>query len=216
MSYMRLMMSNAWWAFGGHALWIRFMSKLYECVHCLGSLSTPCTRQAHQVRHSYYMVYYEESILKALHLQGEQHHFFTIHLTSSSSACGGVVSSRVHSSPVKLEASVAAFWEPSTPNGKNHMLFMLYLRSSHWSPGVVFLRLIHTSPVCSRNDCLAFVSKNCATNTQQLLCRISLIGNPNTSNIEISMLWVGLVKTLDAFSMSADSTVVLLFYELCG
>ena len=30
------------------------------------------SRQAHQVRHSYYMVYYEESILKALHLQGKK------------------------------------------------------------------------------------------------------------------------------------------------
>ena len=108
--------------------------------------------------------------------------------------------------PSPLQSSQAgSFWgcilRAFHTQGKNHMFFTLYLRSSHWSPGVVLLCLIHTSPVCSRNDCLAFVSKNCATNTQQLLCRISLIGNRKTSNIEISMLWVGLTKTLDAFLM---------------
>ena len=50
-------------------------------------------------------------------------------------------------------------------------------------------------------DWLAIMSKNQLKCTKQPLCRINIMSKQKTSSVIMSILWVGLAKTLDAFFM---------------
>ena len=66
-------------------------------------------------------------------------------------------------------------------------------------------------------DWLAILSKNELKCTKQLLCRVNIMSKQKTSSVIMSVLWVGLVKTLDAYSMRRrDWIFYYYYYELCG
>ena len=50
-------------------------------------------------------------------------------------------------------------------------------------------------------DWLAIMSKNQLKCTKQLLCRVNIMSKQKTSSVIMSVLWVRLTKTLDAFCM---------------
>ena len=50
-------------------------------------------------------------------------------------------------------------------------------------------------------DWLAIMSKNQLKCTKQPLCRVNIMSKQKTSSVIMSVLWVGRVKTVDAFSM---------------
>ena len=64
-------------------------------------------------------------------------------------------------------------------------------------------------------DWLAIMSKNRLKSTKQLLCRVNIMSKQKTSSVIMSVLWVGLTKTLDAFWMRRRDWKFF-YYEWCG
>ena len=64
-------------------------------------------------------------------------------------------------------------------------------------------------------DWLAILSKNELKCTKQLLCQVNIMSKQKKSSVIMSVLWVGLTKTLDAFLMRRRDWIFF-YYELCG
>ena len=63
-------------------------------------------------------------------------------------------------------------------------------------------------------DWLAIMSKNQLKCTKQLLCRVNIMSKQKTSSVIMSVLWVGRVKTVDAFSMRRRDWFVFLLWVM--